>query len=139
MTKALEACNDIIASARAYIDAPLPASAFGEMGTRTKILTDWIEESASLSRHLSRKETALLSAQLENAVVSMYPFLKNPIDPDNPLPFTSLRKHIIPRSRGIVITSGRSHFRYALHLIGSIRKVLRSKLPIQVMYAGNGK
>ena len=67
----------------------------------------------------------------------MYPFLKNPTDPDNPLPFTSLRKNIIPGSRGIVITSGRSHFRYALNLIGSIRKVLRSKLPIQVMYAGN--
>jgi hypothetical protein len=30
--KALEARNDIIAFARAYIDAPLPISAFGEMG-----------------------------------------------------------------------------------------------------------
>ena len=38
--KALEACNDIIASARVYIDAPLPTSAFGEMGNRTKILTE---------------------------------------------------------------------------------------------------
>jgi len=59
------------------------------------------------------------------------------MDPDDPLPFTTLRKNIIPGSRGIVITSGRSHFRYALHLIGSIRNVLGSKLPIQVMYAGN--
>lgn len=134
--KALEACNDIIASARSYLDAPLPTSAFGEMGNRTKIITDWMEEAAHLSQYLSRKETALLTAQLEETVVSMYPFLKNPMDPENPLPFATLRKSIIPGSRGIVITSGRSHFRYALHLIGNIRIVLKSNLPIQIMYAG---
>ena len=84
--KALEARNDIIASARAYIDTPLPTSAFGEMGNKTKMLTDWMEEAASLRRHLSRKETALLTGKLEDVVVSMYPFIKNPMDPDDPLP-----------------------------------------------------
>jgi hypothetical protein len=106
------------------MDAPLSASAFGEMGNRTKILTDRMEEEARLSQYLSSEETALLTAQLEDAVVSMYPFLKNPI---NPLHFTTLRKSIILGSRGIVITSGRSHFQY---VIGSIRNMLRSKLPI---------
>jgi hypothetical protein len=83
------------------------------------MLTEWMEEVTSLRQHLSRKETALPMKQLEDAVLSIYPFLKNPLDPDHPLPFTTLRKNVIPGSRGIVITSGRSHFRYALHLIAS--------------------
>jgi len=135
--KALEARDSIIASALAYTDAPLPSSAFGEMGNRTKMLTDWMKEASSLRQHLSRKETSLLTTQLEDAVVSMYPFLKNPMDPDDPLPFTALRKNIIPGSRGIVIAFGKLHFRYTLHLIANIRNVLRCNLPIQVMYAGN--
>lgn len=46
-----------------------------------------MEEAANLSKHLSSKETALLTAQLEDTLVSMYPFLKNPMASDNPLPF----------------------------------------------------
>jgi len=132
-----ETADAIIESSRRYIEEPLPSSAFGEMGNRTAMLTRWMEEAVTLKPSLSKKKSALLTAQLEDAVVSMYPFLKNPTNPKDPLPFTTRRKNIIPGSKGIVLTCGKSHFRYALHFIGSIRNVLLSDLPVQVMYAGD--
>jgi alpha 1,3-mannosyltransferase len=68
----------------------------------------------------------------------MFPFLRNPSKPDDRTPFTSLRKSFIPGSRGIVITTGVGTFRFACHLVASIREVHKSKLPIQVVYAGDG-
>src|SRR5262249_50239199 len=85
-----ETAETIIGSSRRYIEAPLPSSAFGEMGNRTAMLTRWMEEAVNLRPSLSNKESALLTAQLEDAVVSMYPFLKNPTNPEDPLPFTTL-------------------------------------------------
>jgi len=133
---ALRARDTIIASAQKYIDEQLPTSAFGEMGRRTETLTKWMDEAEILRHSLNKKEISPLTTQLEDAVISMYPFLKNPTDPNDPLPFSTLRKNVVPGSKGIVIAAGKAHFRYTLHLIGSIRNVLGSNLPVQVMYAG---
>jgi hypothetical protein len=136
-TAALRTRDAIMASAKEFMDSPLPPSAVGQMGRRTETLTKWMEDQTSLQSHLTRKEAETLSTQLENVVLSMYPFVENPQDPQDMHPFSNRRKNIVPGSAGIVITCGRSHYRYALHLIGNIRTVLQSELPIQVMYVGS--
>ncbi|KAE8447842.1 hypothetical protein EG329_010071 [Mollisiaceae sp. DMI_Dod_QoI] len=121
--------------AKYFIDYPLNgpdfAVAFGELGQRVQSLTRW----AALS-DLDPKDF-LLRESVENVSLSMFPFLRNPTKPDDPTPVASLRRSYQRGSRGIVIPVGSKDFRYAYHLVLNIRTVLQSKLPIQVVYAGD--
>jgi alpha 1,3-mannosyltransferase len=66
------------------------------------------------------------------------PFPLKPVQARGSKPFITLRKSFIPGSRGIVITTGIGTFRFACHLAITIREVYKSKLPIQIFYAGEG-
>jgi alpha 1,3-mannosyltransferase len=121
--------------ARYFIDYPLNstkyADQFGELGKRVQILRTWIAEADA-------NENTGIQNLVEEVVTSMFPFLRNPSKPNDKTPFTTLRKSFIPGSRGIVITTGVGTFRFACHLVVTIREVHKSKLPIQIVYAGDG-
>lgn len=121
--------------AKYFIDYPLNgpdyAAVFGELGQRVQSLTHWTALSDSNPNDL------LLRESVENASLSMFPFLRNPSKPDDPTPLSTLRKSFKKGSKGIVIALGRQDFRYAYHLILNIRMVLQSRLPIQIVYAGD--
>jgi alpha 1,3-mannosyltransferase len=134
---AVDSWTAIMADAQQFIDNPLPTSAFGEMGHRTKLLTEWIDATFVLRGSLTMNEAATLDVKLEETIVSVFPFLKAPASSPNLLPFSRLRGSVVPGSKGIVIASGKSHLRYACHLIASLRHTLHSTLPIQVVYAGD--
>ena len=133
---ALSARDALITWAQEYINDPLRPADFGLMGLRTEAITAWMATASSLKPALSTKNSNQLDVQLEAALVSLYPFLQHPSRHDAK-PFSSLRQSFIPGSRGIVISLGKSHFRYFAHLMQNIRTVLKSKLPIQVVYAGD--
>ncbi|KAL8813155.1 MAG: hypothetical protein Q9223_001289 [Gallowayella weberi] len=119
-----------------FIDHTVPASEFGKMGKRLQVLGDWIEASRHLSHEITPENQNTLRNQIDQTALSMFPFLHNPSQPS----FTSLsrmRRRIKPRSRGIVIPTGQKTFRYACHLISNLRDVLGSKLPIEIVYAGD--
>src|SRR5205814_1779974 len=48
----------------------------------------------------------------------------------------ALRRSYIPKSRGLVIAAGKNNFRFACHLIVSLRNIHNSTIPIEVAYAG---
>lgn len=133
---ALAARNSIMTAAQEYIDHELPISEFGEMGYRTQKLSDWFEASSQLRRDLATKESEELTARIEQAAASTFPFLRKPGASHETLSFLDLWERAKPGSQGIVIPSGKKHLRYTFHLIANIRLVLKSKLTIQVVYAG---
>jgi alpha 1,3-mannosyltransferase len=67
----------------------------------------------------------------------MFPFIRNPSNPNDTTPFTNLRKSFILGSRGIAIPTGTSTFRFACHLVAAIRDVHHSDIPIEIFYAGD--
>jgi alpha 1,3-mannosyltransferase len=121
--------------AQYFIEYPINttkyADQFGELGKRVQILRSWITE-AEANRNSNIQQL------VEDVVISMFPFLRNPSKPHDKTPFTTLRKSYIPGSRGIVITTGVGTFRFACHLVATIREVHQSKLSIQIIYAGDG-
>ncbi|KAL8688090.1 MAG: hypothetical protein Q9224_004975 [Gallowayella concinna] len=119
-----------------FTDYPLPASEFGKMGKRLQVLRDWIEASQGLSHHMTPESENILRNQIDQTAFSMFPFLQNPSQPSF-TSFSHMRKKIKPKSKGIVIPTGQKTFRYACHLIGNLRDALGSKLPIEIVYAGN--
>jgi alpha 1,3-mannosyltransferase len=129
------AASAIQPAAKYFIDYPLQgpdySAVFGELGQRLQSLTRWTALSDSVPKDI------LLRESLENLTLSMFPFLQNPAKPNNSTPVASLRHSYKRGSRGIVIALGGKDFRYAYHLVLNVRTVLRSKLPIQVVYAGN--
>lgn len=123
-------------TAQYFLDYPLNGpkhgDQFGEMGQRVQILTDWI----SLAEANGAK-APVTEESIERVLTSMFPFLRNPSKPRDKTPFASLRKSYIPGSRGIVIPTGTGTFRYACHLVLTIREVHHSNLPIQIVYSGD--
>ncbi|KAJ4394802.1 hypothetical protein N0V93_004022 [Gnomoniopsis smithogilvyi] len=108
---------------------------FGELGRRTRLLRDLIV-SADREKKRPRKQ-ALLSA-VNRLAVLLYFFLQNsPQNPQSALPFSDLRASMVPKSAGIVIPAGDYNLRFAAHLICCLRNVLKSKLPIQIVFAGD--
>jgi alpha 1,3-mannosyltransferase len=101
---------------------PKYADQFGELGSRVRVLREWASASPEPNTHIER------------VLLHTFPFLKNPSTPDDPTPFHTLRTSF--HGRGIVIPTGRGSFRFAAHLILSTRNVHHSKLPIQIVYAG---
>ena len=111
-----------------YFEAyPLPISEFGQMGKRLQVLKDCVHTLETVP--LSVQEETILSANSERLATSLTPFLHS---------LRALRRSFVRGSKGIVIATGKKRFRFACHLISNLRKVLGSKLPIQIAYAGDG-
>lgn len=121
-----------------FIDYPLKSSQFGELGKRLQILGRWIESIEALSYNSTSTQSIELLADIEKTALSLFPFLKNPLKPENTHVFTDLRKSYEHGSKGVVIPTGKGSFRFACQLVSNLRDVLRSKLPIRIAYAGDG-
>lgn len=127
---------DITASVTDYFEAyPLDTSEFGQMGKRLQILKAWMRILQTDSS-LEEEQKAFLSTNIERTSLSLMPFLQRPRSGMNQ-PLRQLKSTFVPRSRGLVITTGKHRFRYACHLIYNLRGVLGSRLPIQIAYAGD--
>lgn len=135
------------ATAEYFVDFPLRSpfkDAFGELGRRSRILRDWLAMANNLPRTAPAR--SLLEAASEEVALSLFPFLANHGLPQKgrrtashtrKTPLSDLRAHFGNGSAGIVIPAGDKNARFAAHLIGSLRTVLNSTLPIQVAYAGD--
>ncbi|GAM87589.1 hypothetical protein ANO11243_056160 [Dothideomycetidae sp. 11243] len=115
----------------------------GEVGRRLRVVGDWI-----LAAEKTRDSTvkAALNLAIENTIAAHFPFLRDPLEDTfdyeseqsfSPAPLAALRKSFKHGSAGIVIPCGEKTARFAGHLIVALRAVLRSKLPIQLVYAGD--
>ncbi|OCL01384.1 hypothetical protein AOQ84DRAFT_220282, partial [Glonium stellatum] len=98
---------------------PLPASAFGELGHRTALLTTYLTLADALAPHLppdtnTTTSTTALDTALNAALLTSFPYLHNPSLPHASTdfhtlqratltPFTLLRRRTRPGSAGIVI------------------------------------
>lgn len=121
-------------AAQFLIDYPLQkpyTNRFGELGGRLQVLRKWIElsEGAGPGAQTDRVRDAV-----EAVIASEFPFLvKNSTSTTTPL--TNLRQSFT-EPRGIVIPTGNKTFRFACHLIAGLRRVFKTTLPIQIVYAG---
>ncbi|PKS08331.1 hypothetical protein jhhlp_005275 [Lomentospora prolificans] len=110
---------------------------FGERGQRAIAIRKWIELADTLSEGDERER---IEKSVEVAIAATFPFLANP--PNGSLsPFKTLRESYITdsteqRSRGIVIPMGKKNLRLACQVIASITRVHKSRLPIELAYAG---
>lgn len=112
---------------------PLDKSQFGEMGKRMQVIKEWMLYTETAQ--LSRQEQEDWSKLIESVAMTLVPFIQAPVSPSDK-PLEKLRGRFVPNSKGLVITTGKKRFRYACHLVTSLRQVLKSSLPIQVAYAG---
>lgn len=112
----------------------LDKSRFGEMGMRMQTLKSWIVHAETAP--LSQAERDDWSTLIESVALSLVPFIQTSNSPSS-APLSRLRNSFLPRSQGLVVTTGTKRFRYACHLIVSLRKVLGTKLPIQIAYSGD--
>ncbi len=116
-----------------FIDGPVQSpykNQFSELGSRLHYLQEWIQLAEGTSNRVQREA---LSETTERLVKSMFPFLRSAKQTASPL--QDLRQSFT-KPRGIVIPTGNTTLRYACHLVSSLRQVLRTKLPIQIVYAG---
>ncbi len=60
----------------------------------------------------------------DNLQRTVYPYLKKPLRDT---------KFV---GKGIVLTTGEKHLEYSIHLILTLRKVIKSTLPIEILYNG---
>jgi alpha 1,3-mannosyltransferase len=121
-------------TAQYFLDYPAPIEEFGEMGRRVQFLTEALMIRDRMGHDVSRDNQTFL---LEDLAASLFPFIRKPSRLDDLIPLTTLRRDFVPKSKGIVITTGKDTFRYAAHLIANLRDVLESKLPIQIVYLGD--
>lgn len=119
-----------------FTDYPLPASEFAKMGKRLQVLQDWIEASQGLSKQMTAEDASALRGGIDQTALSLFPWLRNPSQSSNSS-LSHLRQKFKLGSKGIVIPTGQNTFRYACHLIGNLRNALGSKLPIEIVYAGD--
>lgn len=153
--------QSIIQSAQYFLDYPLKPpykDIFGELGERSRLLRSWVEK-LEANKHLlkgldeeelqSRETAANLTLKVAE---SLFPYLEPKFQvPHNLSPLENLRRRISgtdyaapdaePHSlhqAGIVIPTGQRTLRYASHLIASLTRVHKTRLPIQVVYAGDG-
>ncbi|KAE8406851.1 mannosyltransferase putative-domain-containing protein [Aspergillus pseudonomiae] len=124
--------------AQYFIDYPLQPpykEHFGELGQRSRVLRDWMTLVDQLPQSTSRN---LLMNATERVAVSLYPFLDKPkVQNTTHKPVADLRASFEPGSAGVVIPTSNNTLRFAAHLIGAMRLVLNSTLPIQIVYAGD--
>ena len=132
--KAIQSISD---EARSFTEHALTTSQFGEMGKRVEAMRGWLSTQDSMSSQMTTEQRDYLSSRIEDAVSAAFPFLRNPSGPAAQKPLETVRRHFVPGSKGIVISTGTGDFRFACHLISNLRDVLRSELAIQVVYAGD--
>ena len=128
--------GEIARGAGDFANHPLDETQFGEMGRRVRKMKDWVafaDRKKDLLKPIQKQD---LEQHIEAAMSSAFPFLRTLRKPEDPHPFATMRARHVPGTRGIVIPAGRDTFRFACHLVVALRDVLRSELPIQVMYAG---
>ncbi|KAF5008001.1 hypothetical protein FDECE_5685 [Fusarium decemcellulare] len=107
---------------------------FWEAGQRSKQLGRWLSQADKL------KSKTKLHVTIEETAQHLFPFLRNPPrKPKTKSPLADLRSSYKRGSQGIVIPvgGGDQSVRFASHLIVSLRNVLGSQLPIQIVYAGD--
>ncbi|KAE8153274.1 mannosyltransferase putative-domain-containing protein [Aspergillus avenaceus] len=137
--------DDVGAMARAinetsqyFIDYPLQPpfkEHFGELGHRSRVLRDWIAL-ADQTRDPTIK--AQISDAIERTAISLYPFLEKPKEtPVVKGNVADLRASFEKGSAAVVIPTSDKTLRFAAHLVGTLRSVHNSTLPIQVVYAGD--
>ena len=132
--------KNISLKAKEFGESPVKApykTTFWEVGQRSRELRKWIERSdhVGTSSYAGRQ----LHDVVETTAQELFPFLKNPPRrPGTKTPLADLRRTVVKGSRGIVIPvgGGEQSVRFAGHLIVSLRKVLGSRLPIEIVYAG---
>ncbi|KAE8333001.1 mannosyltransferase putative-domain-containing protein [Aspergillus sergii] len=108
---------------------------FGELGQRSRVLRDWLTL-ADQTQEPTKKD--LLLNATERVAVSLYPFLEKPKGQNvTHKPVSDLRASFEPGSAGVVIPTSNNTLRFAAHLIGTMRSVLNSTLPIQIVYVGD--
>ncbi|KAE8421011.1 mannosyltransferase putative-domain-containing protein [Aspergillus pseudocaelatus] len=124
--------------AQYFIDYPLQPpykEHFGELGQRSRVLRDWITLADQSEDPTSKN---LLLNATERVAVSLYPFLGKPEGQNaTHKPVADLRASFEPGSAGVVIPTSNHTLRFAAHLVGTLRSVLNSTLPIQIVYAGD--
>lgn len=116
-----------------FIDYPLQkpyTKRFGELGGRLQVLRKWIELSEEAG---PGPQTDRVVGATEAVTASAFPFLVK--NSTSTTPLAGLRQKFTEK-RGIVIPTGNKTFRFACHLIVSLRRVFKTTLPIQVVYAG---
>ncbi|PQE06041.1 hypothetical protein CJF30_00005000 [Rutstroemia sp. NJR-2017a BBW] len=106
------------------------------MGRRVHIVTKWLTQ-LDVPTNPDVQGLPAFAALLEKTVAALFPFLTHTGRSTEGTPLTSLRKSFIPGSKGIVIPTGKKTFRYTCHLIYNLRSVLKSTLPIQIVYASD--
>ncbi|KAL8762159.1 MAG: hypothetical protein Q9184_001795 [Pyrenodesmia sp. 2 TL-2023] len=125
-----------IATTSTYFrDYPVPASEFAKMGKQLQVLQEWIEAMQGLSHRMTPEQVTHLRDDIDDTALSLFPFLRNPTKSFGSS-LSDIRDSFERGSKGIVIPTGRKTFRYACHLISNLRDVLGSKLPIEIVYAG---
>ncbi|KAI9206494.1 mannosyltransferase putative-domain-containing protein [Polychytrium aggregatum] len=75
--------------------------------------------------------------KVEEALGKMEAFLFPFFQKDNPIQSLNSLLKSYNNERGIVLSTGNFHYRYALHLIQTIRLVFNSHLPIEIFYYGD--
>lgn len=121
-------------AARFFVDYPLQkpyTRRFGELGGRLQVLRKWIELSGEAG---PGPQTDRVIDATEAVIASAFPFLVK--NSGSTTPLADLRRKFT-EPRGIVIPTGNKTFRFACHLIVSLRRVFKTTLPIQVVYAGD--
>ncbi|KAF7631585.1 mannosyltransferase putative-domain-containing protein [Aspergillus flavus] len=124
--------------AQYFIDYPIHPpykERFGELGQRSRVLRDWI---TLADRSADPTSKNLVLNATERVAVSLYPFLKSPKGQNAAhKPVADLRASFEPGSAGVVIPTSNHTLRFAAHLVGTLRSVLNTTLPIQIVYAGD--
>lgn len=102
---------------------------WGEIGNRVRVLSRWAQYLVD-NPQADRQE-------FENILASQFPFLADTEDKI----YTPWSTAFIPTDSsfqpGLVICTGSNNFHHAAHLITTLRRVLHSKIPIEIMYAGD--
>ncbi|KAK3695654.1 mannosyltransferase putative-domain-containing protein [Podospora appendiculata] len=104
---------------------------FGALGERTRVVKDWL---LTAETSTDAAETAVLTQAVEQAVMTLFPFMRRAA---TTTPLADLRGTFDVGSAGIVIATGDRTVRFCAHVIATLRSELRSRLPIQIVYAGD--
>ncbi|RKO85619.1 mannosyltransferase putative-domain-containing protein, partial [Blyttiomyces helicus] len=128
----LEDIDDLISLLTTAANAtarPLAADDFAEMGRRAQVFSDLLS-ALDGAKPPTAPLDRVAKAILDSLETSLYPWLRSG---DRSTSAASLRNSYA--GRGIVMTTGNGHYRYAYHCIISLRLV-GSTLPIEVHYLG---
>jgi alpha 1,3-mannosyltransferase len=108
----------------------------GELLIRSRVLKSWLAEAENSDDAATK---AMFLSAVEPAALSLFPFLGASPGQQRALhnPIAHLRGSFEPGSAGIVIPTSNKTLRSAVALIGALRTVLGSTLPIQVVYTGD--